>query len=450
MVTRRVLVVGGDAAGMTAAATAKRRLGDDVEVVVVERSRWTSYSACGIPYWVAGLVDGPEGLIARTPEEHRERGVDVRTGVTATALDVGAREVVVEGPDGQHRLGYDDLVLATGAEPVVPEVPGADAPGVHGVQTLDDGSRLLESLDREPRRAVVVGGGYIGVEMAEAFLQRGLETTLVDQAAEPMRTLDSELGAQVREAMTGLGVTMRMGEPVERFETGSDGRVSAVVTGDGTYDADVVVCGIGVRPRTELARDAGLPLGASGGIRTEAGMGVPGFPGVWAGGDCVESWDRVRGEHVHVPLGTHANKHGRVIGHNLSGDRQVFEGVLGTAITQVCDLEVARTGLTHADAEETGRDPVSATIETTTRAGYYPGAKPMTVRLTADRAGRLLGGQIVGRERAGLRIDTVATALWAGLGVADVVELDLAYAPPFSSPWDPVQVAARALLSKLR
>jgi NADPH-dependent 2,4-dienoyl-CoA reductase/sulfur reductase-like enzyme len=211
-----------------------------------------------------------------------------------------------------------------------------------------------------------------------------------------------------------------------------------------------VVFGIGVRPRTELAADAGLPLGESDGLRTDPSMAVPGHEGVWAAGDCVESWDRVRARYAHVPLGTHANKQGRVVGLNLTGGDDVFAGVVGTAITKVCDLEIGRTGLTEAMAEADGRDAVSGMIETTTKAGYFPGAEPMTVRLTAERGGLLLGGQIVGRSGSALRIDTIATALWAGMSVRDLVDLDLAYAPPFSSPWDPVQVAARTLLTSLR
>jgi NADPH-dependent 2,4-dienoyl-CoA reductase/sulfur reductase-like enzyme len=453
-VTERVVVIGGDAAGMSAAATARRQAGDRLEIVVLERGPWTSYSACGIPYWLAGHVDGPEGLVARTPQEHRDNGIDVRTAAAATAIDVRARTVTVATEGSESLLRYDQLVLATGAQPVVPDVPGADAIGVHGVQTLDDGCRLLDTLghldESRPRRAVIVGAGYIGVEMAEACVVRGLETTLLDQADEPMGTIDDDLARMVRDAMQGMGIRTVMGTPVEAFETGADGRVTAVATPGRSYPADLVVLGIGVLPRSELARAAGLPLGCSGGIRTEPSMAVPGHPGVWAAGDCVESWDRVRRDFTHVPLGTHANKQGRVVGHNLSGGHLVFAGVLGTGITKVCDVEIGRTGLSHSMAESEGRDPVSATIETTTKAGYFPGAEPMTVRLTAEAGGLLLGGQIVGRAGSALRIDTVATALWAGMSVHDLVDLDLAYAPPFSSVWDPVQVAARSLLGRLR
>jgi len=455
-VTERLVVVGGDAAGMSAAATAKRRAGDALDVVVVERTGWTSYSACGIPYWVAGDVDGPDGLVARTPEQHREKGIDARVGIEAVSVDPAEQAVTVRPCDGgpEERLGYDHLLLATGAQPVRPDVPGADADGVHGIQTLDDGCRLLQTLesldDSRPRRAVVVGGGYIGVEMAEVCLRRGLATTLVDLADEPMSTIDPDLATLVRTAMLDMGIDVVMGAGAEGFDTDDTGRVRAVRAGGRTYDADVVVLGLGVQPRSELAAAAGMPLGGSGGIRVEPSMTVPGPAGVWAAGDCVESWDRVAEEFVYVPLGTHANKQGRIAGLNIAGGRERFHGVVGTAITKVCDLEVARTGMAQDSAVAAGFDAVSATIKTTTRAGYFPGAQPMTVRLTAEKSGgRLLGGQIVGGEGSAIRIDICATALWAGLGVHDLVDLDLAYAPPFSSPWDPVQVAARALLSEL-
>ncbi|CAN5745524.1 FAD-dependent oxidoreductase [soil metagenome] len=451
--TERLVVIGGDAAGMSAAATAKRRARDDLEVVVLERTGWTSYSACGIPYWASGAVDGPEGLVARSPEAHRERGIDVRIGAEATAIDTGGRTVTVRPVDdgSEQTISYDRLLVATGAEPVRPDVPGADAPGVHGVQTLDDGCRLIDSLTTgDPKRAVVVGAGYIGIEMAEACVQRGLETTVIDKAPEPMGTLDPDLGRQVHDAMEGMDIDVVTDTGIESFEVGYD-RVTGVVTGGRTYAADVVIFGLGVRPRTQLAATAGLPLGAYGGVRVEPSMAVPGLPGVWAAGDCVEVWDRLREEFAYIPLGTHANKQGRIAGLNLSGGHAVFQGVVGTAVTKVCDLEVARTGLTQTQADAAGHKAVSATIETTTRAGYFPGAQPMTVRLTAEpHSGRLLGAQIIGKEGSAIRIDTCATALWTRMCAQDLVDLDLAYAPPFSSTWDPIQVAARSLLDRLR
>jgi NADPH-dependent 2,4-dienoyl-CoA reductase/sulfur reductase-like enzyme len=328
--------------------------------------------------------------------------------------------------------------------PVRPNLPGVGAPGVYGLQTLDDGAALLAGLTGQPRRAVVVGGGYIGIEMAEAMVRRGLAVTLVDQAAEPMTTLDPDMGALVREAMQGMGITVLTDTAVTGFETGPDGRVSGVGTKGGTLPADIVVLGLGVRPATELAGAAGLPLGEHGGVLTDLRMRVRDHDGVWAGGDCVEVLHRVSQRWVHVALGTHANKHGRVIGANLGGGYATFPGIVGTAVSKVCDLEVSRTGLLEAEARAAGFLPVSVTVQSTTRAGYYPGTTPITVKMIAERGtGRLLGAQLVGREGSGKRVDVCAVALWNGMTVEEMASLDLGYAPPFSPVWDPVLVAAR-------
>jgi NADPH-dependent 2,4-dienoyl-CoA reductase/sulfur reductase-like enzyme len=465
---RRLVVVGGDAAGMTAASAAKKRAGDALDVLVLERGQWTSYSACGIPYWVSGDVDGPGDLVVRTPQEHRAAGIDVRMGSEVLDLDIDGRTVGVRDSSGQMtRERWDDLLLATGAEPLAPSVPGADATGVYGLQTLDDGAAVLAELcgsgarsdsgarsepgaASRPRTAVVVGGGYIGVEMAEACLQRGLAVTLVDRAPEPMPRLDPDLGRQARTVMEGLGIQVLTGVDVEAFETDDSGHVVAVRTSTGRLAADVVLLGIGVRPFTDLAAAAGLPLGSFGGLRTDERMAVAGQEGVWAAGDCVEVWDRVGGEWQHVPLGTHANKQGRVVGLQLTGGELTFPGVVGTAITRVCDLELAITGLNTARCAALGLDAVVATIESTTRAGYFPGAAPITVRVTAERGTRrLLGGQVVGHDTAGKRIDTLALALWNSMTVDDLMMSDLSYAPPFSPVWDPVLVAARKAVSLL-
>jgi NADPH-dependent 2,4-dienoyl-CoA reductase/sulfur reductase-like enzyme len=442
-----VVIVGADAAGMSAASQALRRAGRDaLQVVAFERGNHVSYSACGIPYWVAGDVDNPDALIARSAAEHRANGVDLRLRTEVTAIDLDARAVtaVELGTAASRQVGFDDLVLATGAVPIRPDLPGVDAPGIHGVQTLDDGTAVLDGLARQPRRAVVVGGGYIGVEMAEAMVRRGLAVTVVDRAPEPMTTLDPEMGALVREAMEGMGIQVLTDTAVAGFETGADGRVSAVRTEHGTLPADIVLLGLGVRPHTELAGAAGLPLGEYGGLLTDRRMRVTGHDGLWAGGDCVEVLHRVSQRRVHIPLGTHANKHGRVIGLNLGGGYATFPGVVGTAVTKVCDLEVGRTGLREAEACAAGFVPVSVTVRATNRAGYFPGAAPVTVKLIAESGtGRLLGAQIVGREMSAKRIDTCAAAVWHEMTVGELLDLDLGYAPPFSPVWDPVLVAAR-------
>jgi NADPH-dependent 2,4-dienoyl-CoA reductase/sulfur reductase-like enzyme len=445
--TERMVVIGGDATGMTAASQARRRRSADaLEIVAFERGRHTSYSACGIPYWIGGDTTGPDALIARTPEEHRARHIDVRLGTEVTELDPAAGRVRTRDPEGREEwTGYDHLVIATGAVPLRPPLPGIGAPGVYGVQTLDDGEAVLLGLDQdEVRRAVVVGGGYIGVEMAEAMLRHGLDVTLVHQDEQPMNTLDPDMGRLVREAMEGLGVRVVSGASAREVLTGDDGRVRAVATVDGEFPADIVVLGLGVRPGTELARAAGLPLGPHGGLLTDRAMRVRGTERVWAGGDCVEVLNLVSGSLQHIALGTHANKHGRIIGTNIGGGYATFPGVVGTAVSKVCDVELARTGLKESQARAAGLDFVTAVIESTNRAGYYPDAAPMTVKMIAERGtGRLLGVQIVGREGAAKRVDIAAVALTAGMTVAQMVDLDLGYAPPFSPVWDPVLVAAR-------
>ncbi|MEW1600066.1 FAD-dependent oxidoreductase [Streptomyces sp. NPDC093808] len=454
-VRERLVVIGGDdAAGMSAASQARRMKGpDELEIVAFERGHFTSYSACGIPYWVGGDVEDRDLLIARTPEEHRARGIDVRLRTEVTEIDLDRGRVRARDLESgaESWTPYDKLVIATGARPVRPELPGIDAPGVHGVQTLDDGQALLDTLaGTGGRRAVVVGAGYIGVEMAEAMIRRGYEVTVVNRGREPMATLDPDMGRLVHEAMTGLGITMVNDATVTALPTDDDGRVRAVATADAEYPADVVVLGIGVRPETTLARDAGLPLGAHGGLLTDRSMRVRGQENVWAGGDCVEVLDLVSGQLRHIPLGTHANKHGQIIGTNAGGGYATFPGVVGTAVSKVCDLEIARTGLREKDAHRVGLRFETVTIESTSRAGYYPNASPMTVKMLAELGtGRLLGVQIVGREGAGKRVDIAAVALTAGMTVHQVAALDLGYAPPFSPVWDPVQVAARKAAAKV-
>jgi NADPH-dependent 2,4-dienoyl-CoA reductase/sulfur reductase-like enzyme len=452
--TERIVVIGADAAGMSAAAQAKRIAGDAVEIVAFERGTHSSYSACGIPYWVAGDVGELEHLIARSPEEHRRRGIDLHMRTEVEEIDLGAGVVTARdlAAGRSSREGFDSLVIATGAVPVRPPLPGADAAGVFGVQTLDDGAALLADLDRaRPRRAVVVGGGYIGIEMAEALVRHGVAVTVVDQDAQPMTTLDPDMGAAVHRAMEGIGIDVRTDTAVTGFEAGGDGRVRSVETADGSIPADVVVLGLGVRPNTALARGADLPLGDHGGLRTNVQMQVMGQDRVWAGGDCVEVLNLVSGQYQHVPLGTHANKHGRVIGHNLAGSYASFPGVVGTAVSKVCHLEIARTGLRERDATRAGFEYVTVTVQSTTKAGYFPGTQQMTVKMIAERlTGRLLGVQIVGYEGSAKRIDTAATALWNRMTVEEMTALDLAYAPPFAPVWDPILVAARQAAAAVR
>jgi NADPH-dependent 2,4-dienoyl-CoA reductase/sulfur reductase-like enzyme len=443
---KRLVVIGGDAAGGSAASQAKKRQ-PDLDVVMFERGRATSYSACGIPYWISGAVEDEAALIARTPDQHRAAGIDVRMRTEAVGIDLDRRVVHwrdLEG-GGEGDEPFDDLVYATGSVPMRPPVPGIDAEGVYGVQVLDDGAALREEVARgSVRRVVVVGGGYIGLEIAEACRVRGLDVAVVDRSETPVGTFDPDVGELIAEAVRREGVEMILGDGVASIDVGPDGRARAVVTASGReLPADLVVLGLGVRPNVRLAQQSGIPLGTSGGVAVDARMRTR-IDGVWAAGDCVESRHRLSGQRVVVALGTHANKQGRVAGLNIGGGYATFPGVIGTAITKVCDTEAARTGLSSAEADAAGYSFVKAAVDSTTRAGYFPGAAPIRVTMIAERrSGRLLGAQIVGREDAAKRIDALAICIWNEMTVDEILSLDLSYAPPFSPVWDPVLIAAR-------
>ncbi len=463
----RVVVIGGDAGGMSAAAELRRRLPESDEVVVIERTNRTSYSACGIPYWVAGEVGSADDLVSRTPEEHRKRGIDLRTATEATAIDVDTCEVTIcratsAGVPGHGRpdetaekIGYDRLVIATGAEPVRPTLPGIDAEGIFGIQTLSDGQEVIDALAENPEHVVVVGSGYIGLEMAEACTLRGFDSTVIEARDTPLSILEPALGEKVAKAMRGMGITLRTGTEVSGFAV-DDGHVVGVEVEGEVLPADVVILGLGVGARSEIAQKAGLPTGARGGIVVDSTQRVQGFDDIWAAGDCVVTRDRITGELIHVPLGTHANKQGVVVADSIAAEmlgeepRLEFPGIVQTAITKFCNLEVSRTGLGEQQARDAGFDPVVASIKTTTIAGYLPDAGELIVLMVADRkTRRLLGVQIVGERNAGLRIDVAATAITAEMTVDDVVMLDLAYAPPFASVWSPLLVAARSTVKLL-
>ena len=359
---------------------------------------------------------------------------------------VSFRAVDGDGSDGQSSE-YDDLVLATGARPTVPPLEGVDAEGIFGVQSLEDGEAIIKALrpDRTRAKAVVVGAGYIGVEMAEAMVQRGLEVTVVDQAPEPFTQIDPDMGALVREAMEGMGITVLTGTPVEGFDVGEDGRVRAVRTGDGALD------GRHRRPgaRRRAQRRPGARRGPDDrGVRRASpptcGCARSGTRTCGRAATASRPTTASPGTASRSRSGTHANKHGRIIGINLAGGYGAFPGVIGTAISKVCSLEIGRTGLGEAEARAAGFGFVTTTIESSNVAGYFPGAEMMTIKVLAEqRSGRLLGAQIVGRANSAKRIDVFATAIWNGMGVEELTFMDLSYAPPFSPTWDAVLVAAR-------
>jgi NADPH-dependent 2,4-dienoyl-CoA reductase/sulfur reductase-like enzyme len=449
---RRLAIVGGDAAGMSAASTAKRR-DSDLEVVAFERGPYTSYSACGIPYYVGGLFDDSDRLISRSPDEHRANGIEVHARTEVVGMDLAARTLaVVDHQTGKERTeGFDELVLATGAEAVPPPIPGADA--TEPVRTVDAAERFRAALRRggDHHHVVVIGGGYIGIEMAEALVQRDIPSTLVEAMPQLMSTLDADMAAHVQDAAEGIGIRVLVGTKVEEVLLDEDGAPRAVRAGGETIDADHVVMATGVKPAVALAEDAGLELGPSGAVAVDDHQRCPGHDGVYAAGDCAESWHRLLHKPVNIQLGTHANKQGRIAGTNATGGDLAFPGVIGTAVSRLCRYEVARTGLSEREAADADIEVVTATVKDRTRAGYFPGAGPIWVKLVCEPGtGRLLGGQIVGVEGAAKRIDVLATCVWAGLTVAEIELLDLGYAPPYSGVYDPVLVAARASVKALR
>jgi NADPH-dependent 2,4-dienoyl-CoA reductase/sulfur reductase-like enzyme len=435
----RLVVIGGDAAGMSAASQARRHR-PDLQIVVLEKGRWTSYSACGIPYLVGGDAMSLEQLVARSPQEFREQRIDVRIEHEVMGIDLRARTVEVHNRVHKRTyvLSFDLLHIATGAIPRRPPIQGIDLPFVRGVQTLEDAAALLGDVrSNDLKRITVIGGGYIGLELAEAFVKRGVKVTVVERSPQLMGRLDPDMGVLVSDACRKEGITVHVSEQVEGIEPG------AVTTDQRLIPTDLVVLGLGVEPNSSLAEAAGITLGVRKSVAVDRQQRTS-AEGVWAAGDCCQSRFLVTGEPVYVALGTVANKQGRVAGINMAGGYATFPGVVGTAVMKICSLEVGHTGTVEAEAQRAGFGHVTAKIESTTRAQYYPGSGPITIKLMAEpRTGRILGGQIVGQEGAAKRIDVLATAITAGMAVEDLIGLDLAYAPPFSSVWDPLQVAAR-------
>ncbi|HEX8070441.1 MAG TPA: FAD-dependent oxidoreductase [Pyrinomonadaceae bacterium] len=439
-----LLIVGGVAAGLAAAMEARRRA-PALDITVVERTGDASYGACGLPYVVSGLIPALDKLIARPPEYFRERRrIALRLRTEALELFPAKSTLRVRGDGVERELDFSHLVIATGAAAVCPPLPGRDLAGVFVLRHMDDGRRLLAFMaERRPRAAAIVGAGYIGLELAEAFMRRGLRTTVVEASDNVMSTIGGRLRDRVVEELTAHGVELVFGERVAAFE-GREG-IERVVTESGrAFAAELVAVGVGVRANAALAEAAGLELGASGAIVVDAEQRTS-APNVYAAGDCCEVLHRVSGRRVWLPLGQPAVRQGWVAGANAAGAQPAerYAGVVGTNAVKVFDLEVARTGLSLAEADAAGFDAAVTEDESVSRASYYPGGAPVLTRLIHDRRGRLLGAQMVGREGVAQRINVYAAALHAQLKLADLNRLDLAYAPPFAPTIDPILRATK-------
>lgn len=448
----RLVVIGGDAAGLSTATNARRaRPPEDLEIVVFERGDWISFSACGEPYFVAGIVDPVESLLALSEEDAAARGIQVRKRCEVTSIDTGAKSVTVRDANlGRTEVvEYDTLMYATGASARRVPIEGMHLRGVFEMHTLDDAIAARAAVDAGVQHAVIVGAGYVGLEMAEAFMHRGIETTLVsadDGILGP--TFDRPMVELLMGQMRERGLRVELSHRVACL-AGEDGRVAAVGCDERTYPAEIVIVAPGTVPNVDLARAAGIAIGESGGVWVDDHQRTS-VPGVYAAGDCVEATHRLSGRPVNIHLGTYANRQGRVAGINIGGGDVAFPGVLGTAISRFMDVEIARTGLTEAEAQDLGREVVVVEVEVPTAAGYWPDAAPMRLRAVADRASRvILGAQIVGGRGAGKRIDALALAIWNEMTADDLVNADLSYAPPFSGVWDPVLHVARMLIPAL-
>jgi NADPH-dependent 2,4-dienoyl-CoA reductase/sulfur reductase-like enzyme len=427
---------------MSAAMQIRRRQ-PDWRVTVLESGRYTSYAACGIPYLIAGDVDLLDSLVVVSPEEFRtRRGVDVRTGWEATAIDSGARRVTARTPDGEEVLAYDRLLIATGAEAILPRWPGAELEGVTALRNLVDAERVLGRLRGATRRVAIIGAGYVGLEMAEAFGRRGLEVTVIEKQPGAMGGRDLELTEWVQRELGARGVELRLSTTVEGFE-GESGRVRALTTDAGVIEADLALIALGVRPRAELARAAGIALGDTGAIRVDEHQRTS-AEDVFAAGDCAEAWHRVLERPVFVPLALGANRQGRVAGANMAGDAERFPGIIGSAVTRVFDLVIARCGIDEGEAERAGIPLRSTAARAVSRAHYMPDSGQVWVKILfrADDH-RVVGATLAGHDPClGKRSDVIGTAITAGMTVEQVADLDLSYAPPFAPVWDPLLQAA--------
>ena len=468
---RRIVIIGGVAAGASA-ATRARRVDEEVEIVILEKGDYVSWANCGLPYYLGGDIRRRSNLLLVSPELFWDRfRVDVRTNSEAVEIDRGGKRVRVlqspgeadlresEGPGAQAReageywISYDKLIIATGGAPITPPLPGIDRDGVFTLTTIPDADAAYEYLglnERKPsarrpglERAVVVGGGFIGIETAEALHNRGYKVTLVELANQVLPPFDPEMAGIISEHLKEVGIGVILGDGVAAFRgEGERGPVRAIDLQSGkTIPADVVIQAIGVAPRIGLARAAGLEIGEAGGVVVNARMQTS-DPEIYAAGDIVESLDLVTGKRVRMPLAGPANKQGRAAGTNAAGGDLEFRGVLGTSIVKACQLTGGRTGLSEKDAAASGIDCFVSYTHNADHAGYYPGAENIAIKAVVERdTGRLLGIQAVGKRGVDKRIDVAATAIQAGMTVEDLEHLDLAYAPPFGAAKDPIIIA---------
>lgn len=435
----KILIVGGVAGGATAAARA-RRISETADITIVERGPYVSYANCGLPYYISRDIQKRSKLLLQTPEGFDSRyGVKVLVETEAIEIDRAGKRVRVKGPEGESWLEYDSLILAQGGTPVMPRLPGLDAANVFRLWTVPDMDAIHEFVEaRKPATAVIAGGGFIGLEMAEAFSKRGIATTVVELLPRLMSVMDPEFGGMIAACLESNGVRVLTGVGLGVVHASGEVELS-----DGSrLPGAMVLVSVGVRPELGLARKAGLAIGESGGLRVDDFMRTS-DPHIWAAGDMVEVLQSVSGRKVRIPLAGPANRQGRIAASNALGIAMKYSGALGSSVVKVFDSTAASTGLTETAAREAGFDVGAAIVAKDHHAGYYPGGKELVLKILYDRkSARLLGAQAFGKEGVEKRIDSLAVALHGKMTLHDLAEIDLSYAPPYSSANDPINVAA--------
>ncbi|RWZ52311.1 CoA-disulfide reductase [Halobacillus fulvus] len=439
----KIVIIGGDAAGMSAAMQIVRN-SEGNDITVFEKGEITSYGQCGLPYVISGDVDSTDDLIARDPETFRNKyGIDVRTSHEVTSVDCNKKIVYAtdQKQGNQVEQSYDKLLIATGASPIMPPWEGKDLEGIYTLKTIPDAEAIMDGLTAEVKQVTIIGGGYIGLEMAEGFRKLNKEVRIMDRGDRLGKIFDEEMSEKIHEEAERHGVELCLNESVEAFK--GDGKVETIVTDKGEYSTDMVLVAAGVTPNTSFLEGTGISTGIKAAIDVNAFMETS-ILDIYAAGDCATQFHRIKQKADFIPLGTHANKQGRVAGLNMVNRRKVFRGIVGTSILKFFDLTLARTGLSEKEAEQEHIPFESVTVQSTNGAGYYSKEDRMTLKLIYEPERlKLLGAQIIGKKGVDKRIDVLATALYHEMDLEGLEDLDLAYSPPYNSVWDPVQQAAR-------
>lgn len=445
----RFVIIGGDAAGMSAASRAKRN-SPELKVTVLEQTEDVSYSACGMPYNIAEAGRAIDDLVVRQAHVFREKqGIDLRTGHSVKEIDRSSKRVRGMNNDGEpFEIPYDSLLIATGASPVKPDLPGFDTPGVLALKSLEDGRRIKGFIEKESvRKVIIIGMGYIALEMCEAMVARGIDVEMVKPRPTLLPWMNSNLAGVIREEIESHGVLIHPGQEIQSITREQDSL--KVICKDLILEGQMVLVAVGVKPNSEMADRSGLELGPGGSIAVGKDLRTSDEE-IFAAGDCADAFHVVTGQKTWIPLALRANRAGWGAADNVTGKRVELEGIAGTAVFKVFDLQVARSGLSLAEAGEYGFDPVENMIKSRSRAHAHPGSSTLYIQMVGDRkSGRLLGAQMVGKEGAAHRIDAVAVALHQKMTVDAFSQCDLAYAPPFSPVWDPMLTAANQLIKKM-